>query len=315
MLSSLVVRHRVKPHLFSPHERENKIIWETCLRSLAFLNNSADQASHAISNAGSPNPNPGPPNHDEIYQGEQAYQFLLEVIAGLKSPVLGETEVLGQFKIFAFQWLEHEPHWSWLVQHLLSDAKRIRTRYLQKLGTQSYGGWLRKNLKASRVHILGAGHLSQQIVPYLDKQFTQVIVHARRPEAVTAAAAKGSLTTTPPTFSTHALHSQKFDHGALIIAAPMTAQEIQQWLNGRMPEAIYDFRGDSEEDKIDPPLGFDTKTYPSLTTLTEIFRELEHAKSQSLPMVKKAQEEIYELSQRWLRKAIMRPQGWDDVCA
>ena len=37
---------------------------------------------------------------DEVFTGQNAYVFLLEVVCGLKSPILGETEVHGQYREF-----------------------------------------------------------------------------------------------------------------------------------------------------------------------------------------------------------------------
>jgi hypothetical protein len=36
----------------------------------------------------------------EVFRGQQAYRFLLEVICGLNSPIVGKTAVMGQFKEF-----------------------------------------------------------------------------------------------------------------------------------------------------------------------------------------------------------------------
>ena len=71
-------------------------ICRTCLREVAF----ADDVM-ALSNAG-----------DEglrLVEGE-AYRMVLEILCGLQSPMIGETQVMGQFKAF-LSTLETEHAW------------------------------------------------------------------------------------------------------------------------------------------------------------------------------------------------------------
>src|SRR5262245_56556396 len=133
MLKDFHLIHRRKPHMF---ESPDALVWETCLRSIAFTSSL-------------------PPvcDKDEIFSQQRAYQFLLEVICGLHSPVVGETEVFGQFKNFTKQWLERDPGRISLVQRLFSEAKEIRSLYLRNLGTQSYGSWVKRKVKSKRIHI------------------------------------------------------------------------------------------------------------------------------------------------------------------
>src|SRR5205085_5331838 len=83
----------------------------------------------------------------EVFRGQQAYAFLLEVICGLNSPIVGETAVMGQFKDFLLD--AKFPRTSWgnflrqLVTNLMIDAKRVRARHMQGIGSQSYGSLVR----------------------------------------------------------------------------------------------------------------------------------------------------------------------------
>ena len=116
---------------------------------------------------------------------------------------------MGQFKNFAIGWVKREPGRAALVQRVLADAKALRAGHLSNLGTQSYGSYLRKNLIASRVHVIGAGHLVQEITPYLEKS-GRVILHTRRP--------------VQSHLEVRALNDRAFDGGALVIAAPVSAK-------------------------------------------------------------------------------------------
>ena len=286
MIQDLQIVHRLKPSAFA--STLPLPVWATCLRSLAFTDSSSSLTVPS-SVAGS---------DDEIYSKENAYQFLLEVVCGLKSPIVGETEVFGQFKIFSREWVKREPKRAPLVQRILSDAKAIRSEYLLNLGTQSYGSWTRSKLTASRVHFLGGGQLVREIYPYLEKQQRELVVHLRDLQ-------KGASFTAP----THSLTEAAFDHGALVIAAPMSAQEIENWLGQKTPSQVIDLRDNSDSDRI---------TYTSPTKvhlLTDIFKEIEKTKQKLLPRLENVQREILARSARAATQSQLRPQGWDDLCA
>ena len=113
----------------------------------------------------------------EVFQGVAAYQFLLELAAGLKSAIAGEGEILGQLR-HAWNVLESGPsevavELSPLMQRVLADAKEVRERYLRGAGGQSYGSLLRKVLKprtSGSTLLIGAGQLASAILPYLAGQ-------------------------------------------------------------------------------------------------------------------------------------------------
>src|SRR6185437_11106148 len=94
----LVIVHRrrdTQPAAFS-FTNPDWCVWETCVRRLAF---GTDAFAIEPSERG-----------DEIYLGDHAFRFLLEIVCGLHSPVRGETEVHGQFR----QYLNSVPKESWL---------------------------------------------------------------------------------------------------------------------------------------------------------------------------------------------------------
>jgi glutamyl-tRNA reductase len=274
MLKDFHLIHRRKPHMSS---LEGTLVWETCLRSISF----------------SAQPHPAHVS-DEIFSNQFAYQFLLEVICGLHSPVVGETEVFGQFKNFTKIWLEQQPGRTALVQRLFSEAKEIRSQYLRNLGTQSYGSWLKRKVTCERIHILGAGSLVKDVAPYLLKMADSVTVHARTPEKVNIGGVKVS-----------PLAAQAFDGGCLIVAAPLKAAEIHQWLIST-PQEVFDLRDTSSSD----PLNHNNRH-----VLNDVFGEIERTKALLQPVVETVKSDILARSERVAQQVHVRPQGWDDICA
>ncbi len=110
----------------------------------------------------------------EVLLGSKAYEFLLEVLTGLRSEVLGETNVYGQFKQ---AWRRYQVNGnpqlmkelSPLVESALADAKVIHQTYLQNIGGTSYGSLLRKLLrpgKNERILFVGSGNLARSLAPF-----------------------------------------------------------------------------------------------------------------------------------------------------
>lgn len=278
MLQNFCIIHRRKPRTFNQGDVP---VWATCLRSLAFVK--------------SPNAIATEPQ-DAIYTGIKAYEFLLEVVCGLHSPIVGETEVFGQFKIFMQTWLKAQPEYAGLAQKVLSDAKALRAKHLSRLGNQSYGSWLRKNVKADEVHILGGGQLVREVLPYLNKQGKTVTVHVRDTSKVDFT----TCTVAP-------ISKPGFSGGALVIAAPMTASEIEQWLGDNHPSQIFDLRDNSCLD----PLQRECEHHG----LKAIFNQIEENKSKLLPVIERVRAGISVCAEKLTAQSIIRPQGWDDLCA
>lgn len=127
----------------------------------------------------------------ESYEGIKAYEFLLETICGLKSRVLGENEIVHQFKE-AYTHFIGGPRPNRLVQNLLEklfkDAKDIRSQHLKNIGLQTYAGITRKLLtnrvkSAQKVVILGSGELAEDLVKIIHRRY-DVTLCARNQEKV-----------------------------------------------------------------------------------------------------------------------------------
>jgi hypothetical protein len=111
----------------------------------------------------------------DVYQGVDAYRFLLTLACGLQSEIAGETEILGQIKA---AWRTFDTSASLtarrlrpIMQRLFQDTKEIRSHHLTGLGSASYGTLVRK-LLGGRVEgptlLVGAGQLAATVLPYLD---------------------------------------------------------------------------------------------------------------------------------------------------
>ena len=127
-----------------------------------------------------------------LWQGAEAYGMVLEIICGLQSKILAESEVAAQFRK-AYRNYAQKQSRSTLVlsilEKLLADAKKIRSVHLKKIGKQSYGGIVRKILlsqveqKGGRLLIKGSGMLAEEIARLLKKSFS-VYISARNVEAL-----------------------------------------------------------------------------------------------------------------------------------
>lgn len=270
------------------------LVWKTCLREIAILD------SRGI------HPHDLKPD-DEIYVREGAYRFLLEVICGLHSPSVGETEVLGQFKIFAEK-AQAGPAWRctapW-IQRLLSDAKRIRTNHLTGLGSRSYGQLAQQYLHdCERVVVLGAGHLAHETLPWFADR--EVHVFCRRPEAGAALADRVGHV------RIHGL-DESLDGGVrtgLVIGAPMNAAEVEEWAEsaGCPFDVIVDLRGESLRD----PVIFDGTR---VVHFEQVLSDLESNCRFAAARVERARKEIAERAKEFWDRYEIRPFGWEDLCA
>lgn len=270
-------------------------VWKTCLREIAILD--SRQVRAEVLQAG-----------DQLYLREDGYAFLLEVICGLHSPILGETEVLGQFKKFA-QRAEERPGWRctapW-IQRLIADAKRVRTNHLTGLGGRSYGQLARTRLEhCPRIFILGSGHLAGEVLPWLEEK--RVDLFCRRPESA------AGLLDRHAGVRIHALDEPVAADAAatgLIVAAPMSSTEIAAWVSraGVNIHTVVDLRGESP---ADPLTGVDAQ----VVHFKEVLDDLETNCRFATARVERAKVEIRQRAQDFWDRYEVRPFGWEDLCA
>src|SRR3989338_1317680 len=121
MWQGLAIAHQKKSGEWQEWSPAVSPVLRTCLRQIQFLSPAASVPARA-----------------HIYSGSNAHRFLGEICAGLHSPLLGETEVFGQFRAFRDQhnW---SPTWTELLDSIEADARKVRRIFMSGLGAQSYG--------------------------------------------------------------------------------------------------------------------------------------------------------------------------------
>lgn len=142
------------------------------------------------------------PDH-QLVSGADAYLFLLETICGLKSKLIGENEIVGQFKeayqIYAASTLK-DTKLLHVLEKLFKDAKDIRTQYLIGISQKTYASLTRRHLiqKAHAEHIvvIGSGALAEDLINQFKKK-AKVSICARNKERVSELAKTHSLVVIP----------------------------------------------------------------------------------------------------------------------
>lgn len=141
------------------------------------------------------------PDH-ELHSGEAAYLFLLETICGLKSKLIGENEIVGQFKnaykIYATSTLKDTKLLT-ILEKLFQDAKDIRTQYLIGISQKTYASLTRRHFqksKARHIVIVGSGQLAEDLINQFKKK-ARVSICARNEARVAVLAATHQLDVIP----------------------------------------------------------------------------------------------------------------------
>lgn len=262
--------------------------WRTCLRDVIFVD--ADDAgldAHAINDA-------------------DAYRLLLEILCGLESPMLGETQVLGQFKAFLASLPEDHAWIQRIGQRLLADAARVREQHLRHLGSRSYGSAVRRYVGPGvRAVVLGAGQLAQEIVPFLATD-SRTVDQWQRAQPATAPDIAGVTVRSLDDLFTAPVASGP---AVLIVAAPVPRDTIAR-VASRYADLtrLIDLR--AERDGGEPPLpGI------AVTTLEDLFADMTAARTRTAAQVDAARQEIARRSRQFGLRDDLRPFGWDDLCA
>ena len=284
----------------------NGIEWQTCLRRIQFLNRVENSALIEAAER-----NAVVSGSVEVYRGRDAYEFLLEVICGLNSPLLGETAVMGQFREFSSHARFPNTSWGWFLRQLtanvLVDAKRVRHEHLQGIGSQSYGSLVRQHAKGMpTVAVLRTGKLAREILPWLIGKTTARLFYRNWQHA------KDLLKEYPEVqlnqYSADDAGWEQRETG-LVIAAPMKASEVESWVRTQSStfSKCLDLRGDAETDPISLPI--------PVIKLSELFDALRTERHRLEGRVEAARAEIKQLVQRQSQQAQFRPFGWEDLCA
>jgi glutamyl-tRNA reductase len=254
---------------------------------------------------------------DEIYQGEKAYQFLLEVISGLHSSLIGETEILGQFKNSVMKFNFPDSHFGIemkkFFQALFEDVKKVRSQHLADLGSQSYGSILRKEMKRvgeTEIHVMGAGHLCEEILPWLAKDGIAIHIHVRDVERGIQKFKNSKIIWHQlSNLGAHDLQTNNKLSGALIIAAPLRAVDLQHLLDESLDlKQVFDLRHDSDLDRL-------RKSHFELKNLKEFTNTLDENIELIVARTLRAKKLILQLTFLRTEAIEHRPFGWEDMTA
>ncbi len=302
--------------------------WQTCLRSLVLVpTDFAETVSFGV-------------EEGEWLEDESAYRRLLEIICGLHSPLVGETEVFGQFKnaiqahiasidvksqmgtnsALEVAFAATLRQWA---KALIEDVKLVRQKHLLDLGSQSYGSLVRRevrDLAKPQIEFLGSGQLATEILPWLMKALktdeagsASVTVHARNLQK--ARERLETATSEPIQFFSlengprAAASVEPAATRVLIVAAPLASVEIAAWIRGVVHyDLILDLRGESRFDSLEN-LGLAKR----LRALDEVFSMIESAREVAVIKKDAALNLIEERVEIRGATATHRPFGWDDV--
>lgn len=261
--------------------------WRTCLREIHFLPQSVSLEPGALADA-------------------EAYALLLEVVCGLRSPLIGETEVQAQFKGFLaspetrdLRWLQR------LGQRVLGDAKRIRHKHLQGFGAHSYGRLTARHLTGDRVAVIGTGALASEVIRAAPPQ-AALDVWGRTAGRVLPERSAGL--TFALIADAGAAGSSRPDSTTLVIAAPVGSDDLARVV------ACYDNLTNFVDIR-----SFDHQTvinhHAPVVSLGELLAEAGTTEVGGAPRVKAARADIQDLAAAFAGREQVRPFGWDDVCA
>lgn len=263
-----------------PCELQHFAIWKTCLRKMLFCREDDLQFVQAYLS-----------EQDEIIKGEKALSLLLEILCGLHSPVIGETEVFGQFKSFVETRKKlndvlffDDQKWLKLIN---TEVKMVRSNYLVGIGSQSYGSILRRRTKGIESTIIcGSGQLALEILPWMSKKKLIQII-CRSPHKLQEH--KGKF---------RQLHTQTYDQSpqasdSVIIASPLSDEEILRLIQKMpsLPIVIFDLRG--EENILGDVVRLRFPTI-EVVGLQKIFDEIKRAKKNTEAKVQEIKKYIFD---------------------
>jgi glutamyl-tRNA reductase len=162
----------------------NVFVLVTCLRIEIVAESTLDDLQTAATSL------IGPATGDLVGRsGSEAIHHLLSVASGLDSPIVGEAEVLGQFRRAVEQGRSLgtiSGPFSQLLATAIKTGRSVRSQLpatpqasLSRVASDRVAG-------LSTVAVLGAGAMANAVATALTENGTHVTMYARRPEAITA---------------------------------------------------------------------------------------------------------------------------------
>lgn len=284
---------------------DSALVWQTCRRRLLFF----DEFNFS---------NFKTSVNDEVYHDIEAEEFLIEVLCGLKSPLVGETEVFGQFKLW-WQSLgdvnsdvnlnqNFKNKFEARIQQIYSVVKKIREESLCGLGSQSYGSLLRKKLSEMPtdnlcIDFVGSGQLVEEMVPWVEKKW-KYRIWCRNPDRI------GSSDMALKADSVKKMSDTDEVSTLLVVAAPLTHDELNIWIKKRKQDTealhVFDFRHDSMS-------YYGSDQFQQFLHLDHFTTEVQEKKMQIQTHIEEAKAKIHTWKNNEVKRAQVRPFGWDDL--
>lgn len=249
----------------------------------------------------------------DVYSGLKAYQFLLEILCGLKSRMLAENEIVTQFKE-AFQEYLHSSRKNnyiiYILEKAFQDSKEIRTHYLKEIGQLSYAGIAKKLLShypTKQILILGSGKLAIDMIKIFHKR-KKIILCARNQMAISSIEEKYQVSLLPWAKRAN-LSPFSFIINTIGSSTSLLSTEcLERWsrIHGN-DKLLID---------LSSPSSFKEQKNISdkIITLENVLLYAETLNVEKMHKVQKAKEAILELSKRRLsRDAFNFPYGWEEL--
>jgi glutamyl-tRNA reductase len=175
MLSTLNLNNFPTGYNLSSYDLDGCFVMPTCQRTLvlSYGNNPFNRSKDS----------------NLILNGVEAYQYLLEIICGLQSKLIGENEIKNQFKVAFQDFLKtnSKSHLTTIIEKLFRDAKKIRSEHLMGLSQKTYSSIARKKIlqtgPVQKVLIIGSGNLAEDLINQFKKK-SEVIICARNSQRV-----------------------------------------------------------------------------------------------------------------------------------
>lgn len=276
-------------------------IWKTCLRKILFCTEEELKVYQKFLT-----------KEDHILRGENALSLLLEILCGLHSPIVGETEVLGQFKAFVesrktLQDPLFADHRKWL-NFITTEVKKARAEHLVGIGSHSYGSLLRKYTKdLNTVTLCGSGQLAQELLPWMmDKKTLQML--CRDPNKL------HDIQNSYNNLIVKKYSETGYQTEVLIIAAPLSDTLIHSLLSQQLGScaAVFDLRG--EENNL---ANIISEQFPQINYLglQQFFKDIEDVKKEAHTKIQNLKVKLYDRAVSFMHRCELRPLGWDDLCA
>ena len=264
--------------------------WKTCMRTLYIGDARIFDISQAKFSL-----------NYQIYIGYDAYKLLLEIVSGIRSRLLGETEILAQFKeIMKNESLPKHSLGDYLRKlrdQIIEDSRKIRSGHLRHLGDQSYGGLANRYLKSTKeVVLFGTGNLAIKVLPWLLEKNRQVTVVGRNLEKLKEIAAKYPV-------QIQTLDAFSPNDEAIVIAAPISLKEIIPSLKENT--MIVDFREDDKGDNFSNALNY--------ISFESMLNSLKAQEERNKELRKKLEVVVSEIAEERENESQNFIYGWEDI--